>query len=176
MKWEEVQAYARHILYTKYKDYDDELLGEAYIAFKKAESTFDPLKASFLTHFKHTLIGHLKDVFKYSGSVIHIPVDKKSDVVYKYTSFDAPIGEDGTLTIGDTIASTVESPDDILYVWIMDQMALMYPKASKGTQRAIIALREQMSCDKQPPRALRTEVSNLKAKLRERYVDYNMTN
>lgn len=176
MKWEEVQAYARHILYTKYKDYNDELLGEAYLAFTKAHDTFDPLKASFLTHFKYTLLGHLKDYYKYSGNLIYIPVNRLEEVDYKYTSFDAPLRVDDDMTVADIIPAPVETSDDHLRTWIIDEMASMYPKSSKGIQRAIVALREHMTDDKQPPRALRTEISNLKAKLRERYVIYTMTN
>jgi len=177
MKWNEVQAYARHILYTKYKDYNDELLGESFIAYTKALETFDPLKASFLTHFKYTLLGHLSDYHKYNDNLIHIPRNKLADVEHKYIGFDSPIGDtSNAMTFGDTIAYAPQSTDDDLVAWILDQLTSMYPHASKPVQSAIKALKHNVISGEPIPRKLRTQVCNLRIELRNRYVKYVMEN
>lgn len=81
------------ILIDKYRDYDMQYLGEAWLAFKHAVATYNPEKGKFSTWLASNIRDHMTYVLRYSGKLIHTPALKEGATLY---SLDKPIDEDGT--------------------------------------------------------------------------------
>lgn len=109
--WNSISKLAYKILFETYKDYNYELLSDAYIAWDKAVKSYDPSKGAFTTHYAMTLRGHISDMYKYSG-LVHIPVNKKKTELYSTTSLDTPINESGD-TLGDILISETDDSIDL---------------------------------------------------------------
>ncbi len=166
--WNEVEALIRKIVWDKYR-VTDEYLSEMWLAYTKACETYDPLKAQFTTHLRHTVLGHFADYFKYNSRLVHIPVDHQKTESHSYVSFDTPITENGEVTLGDIIASPHETSSDALEAWILEELASMYPSQSKGRQKALKAIQREITDGEKPPRSLRTEISAMKRKIFDIY-------
>jgi hypothetical protein len=165
--WSDVERLCRKIVWDRYHVDTDEYLGLMFIAYKEACETFDPLKASFNTHLRWTLLGTFSNHFNYDCSLIHIPVlvDEKVSCI----SYDAPVSSDSELTYADMLASPSESSEDALVAFFLDECASLYPNVASGLQKAIKALVAEIKHGDVPPRKLRTEMCNLRKILMDRY-------
>lgn len=134
--WASVESLAKWQLCKCWHDYDNTLLGEAYIAYTKAIIGYDATKGiTFATYFANCMRRHIDNYLRYHSSVVHVPVASE----YKLTmqSLDAPVTPDG-LALTDIIAGEQESGDiDLADIKIPPKHIEAYTNAVEAANRGL---------------------------------------
>lgn len=163
--WKDIELLTYKILYEEYKDYDKSLLGEAYIAFDRARSSYDETKSAFTTYYAIKLRSHLQYYLRYNSDLIHVPLLKRDTDKVICNSIHTKIN-DSESTIEDMIASNAQTDCELSYKQTRDYL-LNQLKTDKEKECADYILNE-----KTPPRDMRGAIHSPKVKMRKLLSDY----
>ena len=109
-KYKDYHGLILQILYKEFFDYDSQYLSTAYLAYVKADKTYDENKGGAFTTYLATCVrNEVINVLRYKNALIHIPLGAREDTTITTMSFDTQY-DDG-LTLSEIIADATQEPD-----------------------------------------------------------------